>query len=331
LCLEKECLGSAGRPRAGWPRRLTCPCRNAGFADGIRLAVLDVEASMARTTASTQRRFKGKSIVVTGASSGIGAAVARAFAREGARVALIARRADRLERIAAEIRQDGGEAFPFPADLARVEEVPALLSQILAGLGAVDVLVNAAGLNRRGPIDRWEPKQLGDIITLNLTVPVILTRLVLPHMKGRGSGAVVNVASLAGRVPLRGEAVYSATKFAVRAFSSALAEEVASANVHVSVVSPGPVDSEFVRRDIDSISDVVFAQPMTSPEHVAAMILTCALDGRAERATPRSSAFSATVAYLFPWLRRALSRLMRARGARAKERYLRSQDSRASG
>jgi short-subunit dehydrogenase len=269
------------------------------------------------------RRFEARAVVITGASSGIGAAAARAFAREGARVALVARRRPELEALAREIEGEGGRAFVFPADLGATETLRALVDEIVQELGAIDVLVNAAGLNRRGPVDRWEPEDLTSIIALNLTAPVVLARLVVPRMKARGGGAIVSVASLAGRVPLRGEAVYSATKFALRTFTFALAEELEPAKIRVAVVSPGPVDSAFIRSDIDAIPDVVFAQPMTSPAQVAAMILESAVDGKPERATPRSSALLATVGYLFPSVRRTLSRLMRARGARAKKAYAR--------
>ena len=272
---------------------------------------------------SRNRRFEGKVVVVTGASSGIGAAAARAFAREGASVALVARRRAELAGLAREIASEGGTASVFPADLGATDTLRGLVDAIARELGTIDVLVNAAGLNRRGAIDRWEPEALTDIIALNLTAPVVLARLVIPRMKASGGGAIVSVASLAGRVPLRGEAVYSATKFGLRTFSFALAEELEASNIRVAVVSPGPVDSAFIRSDIDAIPDVVFAQPMTSPSRVAAMILDSAIDGKPERATPRSSAILATVGYLFPSVRRALSALMRARGARAKKSYAR--------
>jgi short-subunit dehydrogenase len=270
------------------------------------------------------RRFEGKSVLVTGASSGIGEAAARAFAREGARVALVARRTDALARVAGEISREGGEAAAFPCDVGAVgapNALGALVDRVIARFGAVDVLVNGAGVNHRGPIDRWSTEALGQIIAVNLEAPIILARLLVPHMKARGAGAIVSVASLAGRVPLRDEAVYSASKFALRTFTFALGEELRGSGVTVSVVSPGPVDSAFIRSEIDAIPDVVFAQPMLSVERVAAMVIDCAWDGRAERAAPRTSAFLATVGYLFPRLRRGLSGLMSARGARAKRAY----------
>jgi hypothetical protein len=196
-----------------------------------------------------------------------------------------------------------------------------LVEQVLVRFGGVDVLVNAAGVNHRGPIDRWTPEELSEIVTIDLTAPVVLARLLVPHMKSRGGGAIVSVASLAGRVPLPGEAVYSASKFGLRTFTFALSEELRGTGVTASVVSPGPVDSAFIRSEIAAIPDVVFAQPMLTPEDVAAMVLDSARDGRVERAAPRSSATLATVAYLFPRVRRALTALMRPRGARAKRTY----------
>jgi short-subunit dehydrogenase len=240
---------------------------------------------------SEKRRFAGKCVVVTGASSGIGAATARAFAREGARVALVAGRAEHLALVALELRGEGGDGVPFPADLGEAATLPGLVDQIRARLGAVDVLVNAADTNERDPIGQWTHRELTEIITLNLTAPIALTRLVLPHMRSRGGGAVVSVASLAARFSLPGAAVYSATQLALQAFTFALAEELEAANVHASVVLPSPSDGGPSPSPIDPLPEAELARPPMSPADVAAMILACAAHARSDRrAMPLASA-----------------------------------------
>src|SRR5581483_2734001 len=105
------------------------------------------------------------------------------------------------------------------------------------------------------------PEELVQIVNVNLTAPILLTRAALPYLRRRGAGTVVNIASLAGRVPLPHEATYSATKFALRAFSFALAEELAGTKIRISVVSPGPVETGFILTDLEHVPDLVFSQP----------------------------------------------------------------------
>ena len=115
--------------------------------------------------------------------------------------------------------------------------------------------------------------------------PLLLTRAALPYLRRRGAGAVVNVASLAGRVPLPHEATYSAAKFGLRAFSFALAEELASTKIRISVVSPGPVETGFILTDLEHVPDLVFSQPMSTAEEIAALVVEAARGG-AREATP---------------------------------------------
>jgi NAD(P)-dependent dehydrogenase (short-subunit alcohol dehydrogenase family) len=262
-------------------------------------------------------RIRGRVALVTGASSGIGLAVARKLAAEGARVALVARTASTLEAAVAEIGGERAAAFPCDVtDLARLAELPA---QVVARLGGLDILVNNAGLNHRGSIMLHSPQALADVVTTNLTAPIFLTRAALDHMP-RG-GAIVNVASLAGFVPFGGGAPYCASKAGLRAFARAAAEDLADRGITVSTVSPGPVDTGFFG-DVNKVPDLVFSQPMRSAEQVADAVLECIREGTLEIAIPSFSGKLATLGYLFPRLADALRPMMVKRGAAAKKRYM---------
>jgi short-subunit dehydrogenase len=262
-----------------------------------------------------KRRFQGKTVVVTGASSGVGAAVARRFAAEGAKVVLAARSAEALEQVAKEI---GQAALAVPTDVADPAAAAALLEKAEWAFGGLHVLVNNAAVNHRGPVEEMDPGNLAQIVDVNLRAPVVLTRLALPHIRKAGGGAIVNVASIAGQVPLPGEATYSATKFGLRGFSYALADELRGSGITVSVVSPGPLDTGFLLDDLEEAPDLVFSQPMSSADQVAALVLDCAADGRVERTLPQLSGKLATMGYLFPALARALRPLLEAQGRRTK-------------
>ncbi len=265
--------------------------------------------------------FSGQTIIITGASAGIGEACVRQFARAGAAVVLAARGAERLERLANALRADGADALAVPTDVSNPEDCDALIERAAAHFGRIDGLVNNAGANMRGGIESYTAAQLASVVQINLTAPIVLTRLALPHLRKTG-GSVVNVASLAGRVPVTHEAVYSATKFGLRAFTMAMAEELREAGVRMSVVSPGPVDTGFIMEDIDHVPDLVFSQPMSTSEEIASLVLACAADGRVERMQPRLGGHLATLAYVFPALRRALLPVMERKGRRNKARFV---------
>jgi short-subunit dehydrogenase len=270
----------------------------------------------------TSSAFAGKVVLITGASSGIGAAAARLFAKRGAQVALAARNAKLLDELAGEISREGGTALAVPTNVGDAAARSSLVERVVVELGGIDVLVNNAGTNHRGPVEERTPSELSDIVTINLLAPILLTRAVLPHLRRRGGGAIVNVASLAGRVPLPDEATYSATKFGLRAFSFAIADELAGSGIRVSVVSPGPVDTGFIMSDLENVPDLVFSQPMSTAEEIAHMVVASASVGGRERTPSRVSSVMTTLAYLFPALRRGATPLMEKRGRRAKEVYL---------
>jgi short-subunit dehydrogenase len=271
-------------------------------------------------THPAQRRFVDRVVLVTGASTGIGAAAARMFAAEGARVVLAARGRDALEALAAELRGAGHEVELVPTDVGDMDAMRRLVARAVEWGGRLDVLVNNAGVNHRGEIEHLRPEQLAQIVQVNLAAPIVLSRLCLPHLQA-SRGAIVNVASLAGRIPVLHEATYSATKFGLRAFTFALADELRPAGVRVSVVSPGPVDTGFIMEDLDHVPDLVFSQPMSTADQIAALVVECAVDGRVERMRPVFGGRLATLGYLFPALRRALVPVMERKGRAAKQRF----------
>jgi short-subunit dehydrogenase len=264
------------------------------------------------------QRFADRTVLVTGASSGVGEAAARMFAAEGARVVLVARTAATLEKVAKDI---GDRALAIPTDISDGEQVAALVDQVLHDLGDLHVLVNNAGFNHRGRVLDADPASLAHIVDVNLKAPILLTHAFLAHLAQHEKANIVNVASIAGQIPLPGEATYSATKFGLRGFSMALADEMHDTSVAVSIVSPGPIDTGFLTDDVDSVPDLVFSQPMSTAEEVAAAVLDCAHDGRRERTLPRLSGALATAGYLLPDLPRLLRPLLEKQGRAAKAKY----------
>jgi short-subunit dehydrogenase len=266
----------------------------------------------------SERRFADRTVLVTGASAGIGAACARLFAAEGANLVLVARGKAGLEGVAAEL---GGPVAVVAGDITDAAVQDAAVAAAVERFGGLHVLVNNAGLNTRGAFEQFAPEDVGKVVDVNLRAPITLTARVLPHMRRAGKGAIVNVASLAGKVPLVHEAVYSSTKFGIRTFTMALADELRGTGITVSAVSPGPVDTQFIMGDLDHVPDIVLSQPLSTAELVAALVVACAVDGRVERATPRLSGALATLGYVAPALRRTLRPLFEQIGRRNKRRY----------
>jgi short-subunit dehydrogenase len=185
-------------------------------------------------------------ILVTGASSGIGAATARLFGQEGYRVVLAARRMDRMQSIVDELQSSGGQALAVAADLTRLDDIQRVAETALDQFGQVDVLFNNAGFGRMGWLESLDPiEDIQAQVEVNLLAVIQMTRAVLPSMITRRSGHVINMASMAGQVATPTYTIYAATKFAVRGFSEALRREVGIYNVSVSVIYPSGVATEF--------------------------------------------------------------------------------------
>jgi short-subunit dehydrogenase len=185
-------------------------------------------------------------IIVTGASSGIGAATARLFAREGYRVVVAARRMDRLHTLVEEIQSSGGDAFPVAADLRKWEDIKNLATISLEHYGQIDILFNNAGFGRLDWLEKLDPQDdLQDLIQVNVLGVLWMSQAVLPHMIERRSGHIINMSSVAGLVAPPMYCSYSASKFAVRGFTEALRREVSVYGIHVSGIYPGGVATEF--------------------------------------------------------------------------------------
>ena len=221
-------------------------------------------------------RLTGTVALVTGASSGIGAATARALAAEGASVALVARRADRLASLAATL---GETAFPVEADITSPEAAADAVARTIARFGRLDILVNNAGLMLIGPVADAPDGEWDRMIKINIQGLLYVTRAALPHLTAavtdspRQVADIVNVSSTAGRVARPGNAVYSMTKFGVNAFTESLRQELLPGKVRVGVIEPGTVDTELathVREDLqEAMRHQTGAIEMLQPSDVA--------------------------------------------------------------
>ena len=188
--------------------------------------------------------LKQKVAIVTGASSGIGEATAIALAAAGAKVALAARRSERLETLTQRIQQNGGEALPITADVANEAQVQDMVSATKDKWGRVDILVNNAGVMLLGQIYEANTEDWRRMFDVNVLGLMYATHAILPLMKAQGEGHIVNISSVAGRVANAGTGVYNATKWAVGAFSESLRKEVHKDKIRVTIIEPGLVATE---------------------------------------------------------------------------------------
>ncbi|SEO91457.1 SDR family NAD(P)-dependent oxidoreductase [Actinacidiphila rubida] len=211
-------------------------------------------------------RLQGTVALVTGASSGIGEATAHQLAEQGAAVAVLGRRRDRLEQVADKIRTGGGTAFVVVADIAEQEQAAAAVESVVAELGRLDTLVNNAGFMGVGPaldspLDEWDR-----MLQVNVQGLLYVTHAALPHLvraaedSPRRVADVVSISSTAGRVARPGTAVYNLTKFGVNGFTEALRQELIAKRVRVSVVEPGTVDTELSTHLRDGIRETIQQQ-----------------------------------------------------------------------
>ncbi|MGH2764560.1 MAG: SDR family NAD(P)-dependent oxidoreductase [Actinomycetota bacterium] len=263
--------------------------------------------------------IRGKACVVTGASSGIGEATARALARRGATVVLAARRADRLAAIAAEIEERGGRASWRACDVTSLEELEALRDHVAEEHGRCDVLVNNAGIPGGGAFADLPMERIRTVTETNYLSVLVSTKLFLPMLLS-ARGHVVNVASLAGRYALPGAAVYSASKHAVVAFSESLHQELRPRGIMVTVVNPGLVATEgFLPPDSPLWRDPLARPFIMWPDRVARAVVEV-IRGRKgpEVSVPRWLGAPQAARVLVPPLyRAALARIAGSRAGRA--------------
>lgn len=189
----------------------------------------------------------GKVIVITGASSGMGEATARGLAAKGAKVALGARRLDRLDALVKEIREAGGEAIAVATDVTKLEDVQALVGAARDAFGRIDVIFNNAGLMPLSPLESLKIDEWNQMIDVNMKGTLYGIAAVLPYMKAQKSGHVINVSSVYGHKVVATGAVYCATKHAVRAISEGFRQEVKDYNIRVTTISPGAVNTELTQ------------------------------------------------------------------------------------
>lgn len=196
-------------------------------------------------------KVEGKVVIITGASSGLGEATARLLASHQARLVLAARREDRIEALAADLASQGVESIAVRTDVSKSTEVKALVDRAVEAYGRVDVMLNNAGLMPLSPLERLKIDEWDRMIDVNIKGVLYGIAAALPHMQRQGSGHIINVSSVAGHKTEPNSTVYSATKFAVRAISEGLRQELKPSRIRTTVISPGAVQTEL----LGSISD----------------------------------------------------------------------------
>ena len=256
--------------------------------------------------------LKGTNAIVTGGSRGIGPYIARALARQGTNIVLAARDAERLEAVRKEVESLGVKAISIPTDVNLADDRRNLIEQASSGLGEIDLLVNNAGIEPTSAFVDIDESRIVDTIDTNLTSCLLLMRAVLPAMVERGKGQVVNIASMAGKIPIPYDSIYSATKFALVGASHAVRSELRGTGVGVSVICPGFIDDAGMYAD--AVAETGVAAPAIAgtsrPEQVADAVVRAAKHDVAEViVTPLSGRPLAAAAAVAPNIGQAMMRL----------------------
>lgn len=229
------------------------------------------------------RALSGKRAILTGASGGIGRALAAALVKAGARVALASRNAGALESLADQLRAAGGEAIVVATDVTRPEERARLVETTVGQFGGLDLLINCAGIGSWGHFATSTPEIMRQVMEVNFFAPVELTRTAMPHLTNGNDSAVVNITSMCGRKGMPAWSEYSASKFALVGMSEALRGEFARFDVDVITVVPGLTNSGFEKNWLRSEgrANLQFETGMT-PEYLAAAIVDAIRKNRRE-------------------------------------------------
>ena len=220
----------------------------------------------------------GKIALVTGASSGIGAAAAAALAAAGATVAMVARRADRLDTLVRQIEDGGGNALALPGDVTDEKVAQGVVTETIRRFGRLDILVNSAGIIDAGGVENAVTEQYRRVLDINLMASLYTSRAVIGPMRAQGGGDIINISSIAGRRAAALFNAYSASKFALTAMTEALRQEVARHGIRVCIIEPGATTTEVSTGIADpnyrkSISEHVSKEGAMKPEDVAAAIV----------------------------------------------------------
>src|ERR1043166_36373 len=213
--------------------------------------------------------FREKVVLITGASSGIGASLARRFARDGSSLVLVARRVDRLAALAEEVRRQTKNVHTISGDLCEPDAIPRIVAEARDRAGPIDVLINNAGAGEYGRFADQDVNALLTMIRLNTSALIQLTHTILPQMIERRSGAILNIASTAAFQPTPYMAVYGATKSFVLSFSMSLWRELAGTGLRVTCVCPGPVKTEFFDRGGYETRRVDYLKHSVEPDWLA--------------------------------------------------------------
>jgi NAD(P)-dependent dehydrogenase (short-subunit alcohol dehydrogenase family) len=210
--------------------------------------------------------LRGQVALVTGGGRGIGRAIALALAREGAAVGVVARTQREIDETVRLVREAGGAAFAAQADVAAVDDVDRSFRAVEASLGPIGLLVQSAGIVARGRLDETDPATWDAVLATNLRGAFLCCRAVLPGMRARGRGRIVNVSSISGRLGTARLGAYCASKWGLVGLTRALAEEVRADGIQVNVVCPGSVDTAMLRQGLPD------ARPDMTPQDVARVV-----------------------------------------------------------
>lgn len=253
--------------------------------------------------------YRDLNAVITGASSGIGKLLALRFAREGARVALVARRAAELEAVAGQIRAGGGQALVLPCDVADRAQTFAAAAAAVAGLGPIDILVNNAGYGHHRPFLEWDLDDMERLMRVNFNGTLYWTKALLPQMVERRRGWLLFMASVAGKIGVPDESVYAASKFATVGLAEALSIEVEDAGVHVLTICPGTIRTPFFDAEALERMPPVAKRSMVDPEGLVDAIMKSLAAGKRELTYPRPIAAAYVTKAIAPgFMRRNVKR-----------------------
>jgi uncharacterized protein len=247
-----------------------------------------------------------KVVLITGASSGFGKDAARLFAKEGCKVVLAARRLDRLQALAAEIQNAGGEAIAVPVDVSQPAEIEVMVQTALDLYERIDILFNNAGYGAVDWFENFKPdRHIETLIQVNLIGTILVTRAVLPHMIKQRAGHIINMVSVAGLIASPLFTTYSASKFGLRAFTDALRREVTPFGIRVSGIYPGPATTEFGKklestRSRENVKKLRY--PHLKSEYVAQRVVDVAKHPKRMLVIPWWYRILITVDMLFPGL-----------------------------